>query len=77
MGERISVGLLGLGTVGSGVVQIIENHQDNLMHQVGCPVEIEKVLVSNVNKTRDVDIDPEKLTTNPDDVIQILMWMLS
>ena len=33
----ISIGLLGLGTVGSGVVQIIENHQDKLMHQIGCP----------------------------------------
>ena len=43
--KAISIGLLGLGTVGSGVVQIIESHQDKLMHQVGCPIQIKKILV--------------------------------
>ncbi len=40
MEKPILVGLLGLGTVGSGVVKIIENHQEKLMHQVGCPVKV-------------------------------------
>lgn len=42
--KAIRVGLLGLGTVGSGVVKIIQDHQDKLMHQVGCPVTIKKCL---------------------------------
>lgn len=67
--EAISIGLLGLGTVGSGVVQIIENHQDKLMHQVGCPVRVKKVLVKNINKARTVEIEDAMLTTNPDDII--------
>ncbi|OEH93978.1 homoserine dehydrogenase [Bacillus solimangrovi] len=67
--EKISVGLLGLGTVGSGVVQIIEEHQDKLMHQIGCPVEIMKVLVRDTSKKRDVNLAEEKLTTNPDEVL--------
>lgn len=70
MVKSISVGLLGLGTVGSGVVQIVERHQDKLMHQVGCPVEITKIAVKNVNKQRDVEIDPAKLTTDPNEVIE-------
>lgn len=68
--KSISVGLLGLGTVGSGVVQIVERHQDKLMHQVGCPVEITKIAVKNVHKKRDIDIDPSKLTTDPNEVIE-------
>lgn len=48
--KAIRVGLLGLGTVGSGVVKIIQDHQDKLMHQIGCPVLIQKVLVSNPDK---------------------------
>ncbi len=67
--ESISVGLLGLGTVGSGVVKVIENHQDKLMHQIGCPVSIKKVLVKDVNKPRAVELKPEMLTTNVDDII--------
>lgn len=67
--KAISIGLLGLGTVGTGVVKIIENHQDKLMHQVGCPVVIKKVLVQNVNKPRSVNVEKWKLTTHPDDIL--------
>ncbi|MFT8323188.1 MAG: homoserine dehydrogenase [Bacillus sp. (in: firmicutes)] len=65
--ETISIGLLGLGTVGSGVVKIIENHQDKIMHQVGCPVEVKKILVKNVNKER--DISQEILTTDVNEIL--------
>lgn len=58
MEKPILVGLLGLGTVGSGVVKIIENHQEKLMHQVGCPVKVKKILVRDVHKPRDVAVDP-------------------
>jgi len=40
MKNYISIGLLGLGTVGSGVVQLIKNHQEELVHQVGCEVKV-------------------------------------
>lgn len=67
--EAISIGLLGLGTVGSGVVQIIKNHQDKLMHQVGCPVVIKKILVQNVHKARPVEVEANLLTSNPTDIL--------
>ncbi len=67
--ESISVGLLGLGTVGSGVVKVIESHQDKLMHQIGCPVKIKKVLVKEINKVRDVDIDTSILTLDPEEIL--------
>jgi homoserine dehydrogenase len=68
--KAISIGLLGLGTVGTGVVKIIENHQDKLMHQVGCPVQIKKVLVKDIDKQRDVSIKKEMLTTDANDILQ-------
>ncbi|AGT33303.1 homoserine dehydrogenase [Geobacillus genomosp. 3] len=69
MEKPIFVGLLGLGTVGSGVVKIIENHQEKLMHQVGCPVKVKKILVRDVHKPRDVAVDPALLTTSAADVL--------
>ncbi|MDF2947753.1 MAG: homoserine dehydrogenase [Bacillales bacterium] len=69
MVKEINIGLLGLGTVGSGVVTIIENHQDRLMHQIGCPVRVSKVLVRNLEKERTITINTDLLTTNPDDII--------
>jgi homoserine dehydrogenase len=67
--KAISIGLLGLGTVGSGVVKIIENHQDKLIHQVGCPVVIKKILVQEVHKLRSIEVDANLLTSNADEII--------
>ncbi|WP_078594128.1 homoserine dehydrogenase [Evansella clarkii] len=70
MKDVISVGLLGLGTVGSGVVHLIDNHQDKLKHQVGCNVKITKILVSQLEKKRDVQTNGSRLTINPDDILE-------
>lgn len=67
--KAISIGLLGLGTVGSGVVKIIESHQDKLIHQVGCPVVIKKVLVQNLHKTRPVEVESDILTANANEIL--------
>lgn len=66
----MSIGLLGLGTVGSGVVQLIENHQAELVHQVGCEVRVKSILVRDVEKERDVYIGNTYLTTDPNEVLQ-------
>jgi homoserine dehydrogenase len=67
--EAISIGLLGLGTVGTGVIKIINDHQDKLMHQVGCPVVIKKILVQNLNKPRNVDLGTTMLTDNAEEIL--------
>jgi homoserine dehydrogenase len=66
---KISIGLLGFGTVGSGVVQIIENHQQELQHQVGAEVIVGKILVKDALKPRAVEINEQLLTEDPEDVI--------
>jgi homoserine dehydrogenase len=67
--KPVKIGLLGLGTVGTGVVRIVEGHQEDLQRQVGCPVLIERILVQNVDKERSIHIDPSKLTEDPWSVI--------
>src|SRR5690606_19211645 len=67
--KPVKIGLLGLGTVGSGVVRIVEEHQEDLQRQIGCPLSIEKILVKNVDKPRSVAVDPAKLTTDPHEVL--------
>lgn len=68
--EYVSIGLLGLGTVGSGVVQLINNHQEELVHQLGCKVKVKSILVRNIEKARNIQVGQTLLTTNPDDVLQ-------
>lgn len=68
--KPVKVGLLGLGTVGTGVVRIVEGHQEDLQSQVGSPIMIEKVLVQNKSKARSIAVSPDKLTEDPWEVIR-------
>lgn len=68
--KPIKVGLLGLGTVGTGVVRIVEGHQADLQSQVGSPIVIEKILVQNKTKARALTIAPEKLTEDAWEIVR-------
>jgi homoserine dehydrogenase len=65
---KIKIAVLGLGTVGTGVVKGINRHKQKLEVSLGKEIEIRKVLVRNAQKKRDVDLSPGSLTTFIDDV---------
>lgn len=69
MDKNISIGLLGLGVVGSGVIKLIEDYQEDLTHQLGCGVRVDRVLVRNIEKARTINIDESILTLDPNDVL--------
>jgi len=58
-----------LQTLADDYYNFIENHQDKLVHQLGCGVQVKSVLVRDIEKARDVAIGETILTTNPDDVL--------
>lgn len=67
MSKVIKVGLLGLGTVGTGVYKLLEKQKDNLLFTAGSKIEIKKILVRNIEKDRPVD--KSLLTDNWQDII--------
>ena len=68
--DKIKVGLCGLGTVGTGVVRVLADHKERIIHKLGCEVEITKILVNDVLKERDVIIDREWLTDKPEELVK-------
>lgn len=46
--DKIKVGLLGLGTVGSGVVEMLKKHREKIEIQAGCDIEIKSILVKEL-----------------------------
>ncbi len=68
--KPVKIGLLGLGTVGTGVVRIVEGNQEDLSSQVGSPIIIEKIAVKNTEKDRVIPIERTKLTEDPWEVIR-------
>jgi homoserine dehydrogenase len=64
--DEITVGLLGCGNVGGGVVRILTEHADQIAARVGVPIRLGQVAVRNTARTRDVT--PERLTNAPHEV---------
>lgn len=67
--REVKVGLLGFGTVGTGVVRMIQDHQEELKHQTGCTITIKKILVKDLEKERSLKLPKEMLTTNAEEII--------
>lgn len=64
----IYAAVLGAGTVGTGTYKLCESMKDEIIQKTGATLVIKKVLVKNVNKTRD-GIPSEVLTDNWDEII--------
>ena len=58
--DKLKVGIIGLGTVGSGVYKTLQSMDS---------IEIVKVAVKNINKKRSVNIPPSMLTDNPYEIV--------
>jgi len=69
MKEKINVGIIGLGTVGSGAFRILRDNAELIRHRVGVPVEVTKIAVRDATRDRGVAIPAGVLTTNPSQVI--------
>ncbi len=67
--KSLKIGLMGLGTVGTGVVRLVQDHQEDLQRQIGCAVEIAKILVRDKQKARSIHVDPRLLTEEPAEII--------
>jgi len=67
--HSVKVGLMGLGTVGTGVVRIIQGHQEDLQKQTGLSIEIKKILVRNMDKERNVSVSPEMITLDAEELV--------
>ena len=67
--KTINIGLMGLGVVGTGVLQILRQKARVLARETGRSLRVKKILVREKQKTRGVDVESALLTTNPDDIL--------
>ena len=67
--KKIKIGLLGLGTVGTGVYKLIRKRADVMEQTAGAQLEIKKILVHNKNKKRE-GVDERLLTDNWREIIE-------
>ena len=62
--KTVQIGILGFGTVGSGVVKLIQENGALLERRLGGAIVIRKIADIDIARRRDVDVDPALLTTD-------------
>ena len=70
MKKQINVGIIGLGTVGTGALRILQNNADLIRHRVGVPVEVKKIAVRDLRLDRGMSVPSSLLTTDASKVVQ-------
>ncbi|BGE82522.1 homoserine dehydrogenase [Staphylococcus petrasii] len=67
--KELNVALLGLGTVGSGVVKIIEENRQQIKDTLNKDIVIKHILVRNKSKKRPINISQYHLTEDVDEIL--------
>lgn len=62
--REINIALLGFGTVGRGVAEVIRRNGKIIEDQIDCKLRITHVLVRNTEKYRDLDILKDVVVTD-------------
>ena len=70
MRQQINVGIIGLGTVGTGALRILRENAEVIERRVGIPVQVTKVAVRDVTRDRGIAIPDGLLTTDPSRIIE-------
>ncbi|TSA03588.1 MAG: homoserine dehydrogenase [Nitrospiraceae bacterium] len=69
MKDRIAVGLIGFGTVGTGVARVLTSNAGLIRRRLGVPLELVKVADLNLTADRGVALPAGVLTSNAREVI--------
>jgi homoserine dehydrogenase len=67
--KKISIGLIGFGTIGCGVVKLLQDNEKLIEKKLGTKLEIKKIADIDITKPRPVKVNKKILTTNVRDIL--------
>ncbi|RIO74977.1 homoserine dehydrogenase [Staphylococcus gallinarum] len=67
--KELNVALLGLGTVGSGVVKIIEENREQIKETMDKDINIRHILVRDKSRSRPINVSNYHLTEDVDEIL--------
>ncbi len=67
--RTIRVGLIGLGTVGSGVIEILGRHREDFARRAGVDIDLARFADRNTARFVDLGLAPEQCSTEAQDLI--------
>ncbi|MEI6513010.1 MAG: homoserine dehydrogenase [bacterium] len=67
--KKIKIGLIGFGTVGAGVVKVLNEKRASLKASTGLDLEIVRICVKHISSKRPVEVAKDVLTSSIDEVL--------
>ena len=67
--QPIRVGILGLGTVGGGTVNVLQRNAEEIARRVGRSIEVSMASVRDLTRERNCDCSQLTLTTDPFEIV--------
>jgi hypothetical protein len=64
MPDPVRVGVVGLGTVGSGVVRLLVESADHITRHAGRPIVVERAVCRDVGRDRGLKLAPDRVSTD-------------
>ena len=69
MVKAVKIGLIGLGTVGSGTLTVLKRNSEEISRRVGREIRIVAAAVGDISKKRDVDTSDIHLTDDMQEIV--------
>jgi len=69
MGKEIFLGLVGFGTVGTGIVKLLQENEELIQKRLGARLVIKKIADIDIDTPRTVSVDRNILTTDINEIL--------
>ena len=67
--KNISIGLIGFGNIGTGVVKLLQQNEKLIAQKLGAKLILKKIADINITSSRGIKVPPNILTTNAEDIL--------
>ena len=67
--KQMKIGLLGLGTVGCGMIKVLSRNAPEIARRAGCQLKVVVATARDLNKTRDADLSDIELIADPMQIV--------
>lgn len=69
MKNKINVGIIGFGTIGTGTAKILINNAEIIKRRLGIPVVLKRIADLDIKKDRGIKLDKDVLTEKAEDIL--------
>ena len=67
--KKISIGLIGFGTIGTGVIKLLHDNGDLISERVGAEICLRKIADIDIRRSRGITVDDSLLTTEAAEIL--------